>query len=278
MARLSHSRRRPRTIGSMPSETWVEPMMLQQIVVRLEPVRRDHRANSTRRLRPGAPGVDDHGRRGRGRPTWGGSRRAHSRRRGGHGTAVRHDRSSPGQPIGKSRYMSIVPGHKRPKIGWTVRVPTHRRQPRGEAPPADPCLRDAQRQTEPFKTHARNLRSDALVASARLRGGPSEPHDHARRLVLRSASASSTGNGWSRPACRLARPRPKRPADLLIVGGRASWDGPTISPMDRTSGPGRSPVPTRRRPRRADRLGRATTDGGARRAAARPRSSTPAAD
>ena len=54
-----------------------------------------------------------------------------------------------GRAIGSSRYMSIVPEHKRLEIGWTwvgVGVPAQRRQPRGEAAPADPRVRDARRQ------------------------------------------------------------------------------------------------------------------------------------
>ena len=54
-----------------------------------------------------------------------------------------------GRAIGSSRFMSIVPEHKRLEIGWTWvgdRVPADRREPRGEAPPADPRVRDARGQ------------------------------------------------------------------------------------------------------------------------------------
>ena len=54
-----------------------------------------------------------------------------------------------GRAVGSSRYMTIVPEHKRLEIGWTWigdRVPAHRREPRGQAAPADPCLRDARRE------------------------------------------------------------------------------------------------------------------------------------
>jgi hypothetical protein len=54
-----------------------------------------------------------------------------------------------GRAVGSSRYMTIVPEHKRLEIGWTWigdRVPAHRCQPRGQAAPAHACVRDARRE------------------------------------------------------------------------------------------------------------------------------------
>ena len=67
------------------------------------------------------------------------------------GTSGRSRRSTspPGRAIGSSRYMSIVPEHKRLEIGWTWLATAYQRtgrEPRGQAAPADPRLRDARRQ------------------------------------------------------------------------------------------------------------------------------------
>ena len=95
-----------------------------------------------------------------------------------------------GRAVGSSRFMTIVPEHKRLEIGWTWigdRVPAHRRQPRGQAAPADPRLRDARR--EPGRVQdacpQRAVAQRAGGDRRDVRGGLPQPHDHARRLPPR---------------------------------------------------------------------------------------------
>ena len=93
-----------------------------------------------------------------------------------------------GRAIGSSRYLSIVPEHRRLEIGWTwvgIGLPADRRQPRGEAAPADPRLRDARRQPgrvqDPLAQRAVAQRPGRHRRD--VRGRLPEPHDHARRLA-----------------------------------------------------------------------------------------------
>ena len=141
-----------------------------------------------------------------------------------------------GRAIGSSRYMSIVPEHQRLEIGWTwvaTSAPADRRQPRGQAAPADPRVRDAWRQPRRVQDA---LAERALAHGARghrrdVRGRLPQPLDHARRLdpglrVLqrhRPRMAGGQGAARRRPGAlsgRHSRSRPRFGRDILAARHR----------------------------------------------------------
>ena len=103
----------------MPSQTWVEPVVLNGSRVRLEPLRRDHLDDLrlvafdpalwqwTIMGAQDEPGLD----------RWVETALANAEA-GTERPFATIDRAS-GRAIGSSRFMSIVPEHKRLEIGWT---------------------------------------------------------------------------------------------------------------------------------------------------------------
>ena len=180
-----------------------------------------------------------------------------------------------GRAIGSSRFMSIVPEHKRLEIGWTwvgTRVPADRRQPRGEAPPADPRLRDARgepgRVQDPFAQRALAQRAGRHRRDVRRR--LPQPLDHARRVDPRLGLFQRDRRGMAGGQGRPRRgPGPmSEPADLLIIGGRVFVAYTAARPhVPYGSDIGPRPVGARQRHRRArrpDRLDRPRRRGPAR--------------
>ena len=150
----------------------------------------DHSRRPRRgRLRPRALALDDRSAAGRGRACVRWFETALANADAGHGAPVRdRRRARPAGPIGSSRFLSIVPEHRRLEIGWTWighGVPADRRQPRGQAAPADPCVRDARR--EPGRVQDRLAQRAVADRPGRdrgdVRGRLPQPHDHARRVA-----------------------------------------------------------------------------------------------
>ena len=89
-------------------------------------------------------------------------------RRGRHGAAVRdHRPSPPAGPIGSSRYLSIVPEHRRLEIGWTwVGTAFQRTGANREAKllQLTHAFETLGANRVEFKTHSRNERSRTALA------------------------------------------------------------------------------------------------------------------
>jgi RimJ/RimL family protein N-acetyltransferase len=104
---------------SMPAQTWVGPVVLEGSRVRLEPLRADHLADLARVAfdlpiwRWTIMGPQDEA----GLERWVESALANARA-GTERPFATIDRAS-GRPIGSSRFLSIVPEHRRLEIGWT---------------------------------------------------------------------------------------------------------------------------------------------------------------
>ncbi|MFL5642318.1 MAG: GNAT family N-acetyltransferase [Chloroflexota bacterium] len=151
----------------MPGQTWVEPVVLEGDRVRLEPLRADHLADLL------VVGLDP--------PVWrwtimGPQDEAGLRRwvdtalanaaEGIERPFATVDRAT-GRAIGSSRFMSIVPEHRRLEIGWTwvgtswQRTGANREAKLLQLTHAFETLR-AQRVE--FKTHSRNERSRNALA------------------------------------------------------------------------------------------------------------------
>ncbi|MFL5643836.1 MAG: GNAT family N-acetyltransferase [Chloroflexota bacterium] len=151
----------------MPGQTWVEPVVLEGDRVRLEPLRADHLADLL------VVGLDP--------PVWrwtimGPQDEAGLRRwvdtalanaaEGIERPFATVDRAT-GRAIGSSRFMSIVPEHRRLEIGWTwvgtswQRTGANREAKLLQLTHAFESL-DAQRVE--FKTHSRNERSRNALA------------------------------------------------------------------------------------------------------------------
>ncbi|MFL5688910.1 MAG: GNAT family N-acetyltransferase [Chloroflexota bacterium] len=151
----------------MPGQTWVEPVVLEGDRVRLEPLRADHLADLL------VVGLDP--------PVWrwtimgphdeAGLRRWVDTALANAAEGIERpfatvDRAT-GRAIGSSRFMSIVPEHRRLEIGWTwvgtswQRTGANREAKLLQLTHAFETLR-AQRVE--FKTHSRNERSRNALA------------------------------------------------------------------------------------------------------------------
>jgi RimJ/RimL family protein N-acetyltransferase len=133
----------------MPTQTWVEPVVLEGSRVRLEPLRRDHLADlalvafDPALWRWTIMGPQDQA----GLELWVETALVNAET-GTERPFATIDRAS-GRAIGSSRFMTIVPEHKRLEIGWTWV---------GSA-----FQRTGANRVE-FKTHARNERSRNALA------------------------------------------------------------------------------------------------------------------
>ena len=151
----------------MAAQTWVEPVVLEGRLVRLEPLRADHLADLSRvafdpplwRWTIMGP-QDEPGLR-----RWVDTALANAAA-GIERPFATIDRAS-GRAIGSSRYLSIVPEHRRLEIGWTwvgtayQRTGANREAKLLQLGHAFETL-DAQRVE--FKTHSRNERSRTALA------------------------------------------------------------------------------------------------------------------
>jgi RimJ/RimL family protein N-acetyltransferase len=151
----------------MPGQSWVEPVVLEGVRVRLEPLRADHLADLL------AVGLD--------LPVWrwtimgpqdeAGLRRWVETALANAAEGVERPFATidlaTGRAIGSSRFMSIVPEHRRLEIGWTwvgtawQRTGANREAKLLQLTHAFETL-DAQRVE--FKTHSRNERSRNALA------------------------------------------------------------------------------------------------------------------
>ena len=151
----------------MPSQTWVEPVVLEGSRVRLEPLRRDHLADlSLVAFDPALwqwtiMGPQD----AAGLERWIETALANAEA-GTERPFATIDQTS-GRAVGSTRYMSIVPEHKRLEIGWTWIGTAWQRSGRNreakllQLTHAFESL-DANRVE--FKTHSRNERSRNALA------------------------------------------------------------------------------------------------------------------
>lgn len=151
----------------MPSQTWVEPVILEGTRVRLEPLRRDHLADlklvafDTPLWQWTIMGPQDEA----GLERWLETALANAEA-GAERPFATIDLAS-GRAVGSSRYMSIAPEHRRLEIGWTwigsafQRTGANREAKLLQLTHAFETL--GANRVE-FKTHARNERSrNALV-------------------------------------------------------------------------------------------------------------------
>ena len=150
----------------MPLQSWVEPVILEGVRVRLEPLRADHLADLA------AVAFDDPvwewtimGRQDEtGLIRWLETALANSSA-GTERPFATIDRAT-GRAIGSSRYMSIVPEHRRLEIGWTwvgtafQRTGANREAKLLQLTHAFETLRANRVE---FKTHSRNERSRAAL-------------------------------------------------------------------------------------------------------------------
>jgi RimJ/RimL family protein N-acetyltransferase len=151
----------------MPSQTWVEPVVLEGTRVRLEPLRRKHLADL--RLVAFDPalwrwtimGEQD----GPGLERWFETALA-NQEAGTERPFATIDLAS-GRAIGSSRYLSIVPEHRRLEIGWTwVGIAYQRTGANREAKllQLTHAFETLGANRVEFKTHARNERSRNALA------------------------------------------------------------------------------------------------------------------
>ena len=151
----------------MPSQTWVEPVILEGTRVRLEPLRRDHLAD-LKLVAFDAPlwqwtimGPQDEG----GLDRWVDAALVNAEA-GSERPFATIDLAS-GRAVGSSRYMSIVPEHRRLEIGWTwIGSAFQRSGANREAKllQLTHAFETLGANRVEFKTHARNERSrNALV-------------------------------------------------------------------------------------------------------------------
>ena len=213
----------------MPAQTWVEPVVLEGSRVRLEPLGgAPPRRPVRRRLRRAASGAGRSWASRTSRACAAGSTPRWPTRRPARSGRSRPSTCATGRAVGSSRYMSIVPEHKRLEIGWTWigdGVPAERREPRGEAAPADPCVRDARGEPGRVQDPRPNERSrTALAGIGATFEGVFRHHMIMPDGSLRdSAWFSVIAPEWPTVKAHLAG-RPglsERPAaDLLIVDGR----------------------------------------------------------
>ncbi len=218
------------------------------------------------RLRPAAVAVDDHGRPGRGGPPALG-RDGPGQPGGGHGTAVRDDRSRDGpgdrqQPLHVDR-AGAPAARDRLDVGRHG-LPADRRQPRGQAPPADARLRGARCQPGRVQDAlAQRAIADRPGRDRRdVRRCLPPAHDHARRVAARlrllqhHLAGVAGGEGSARRRASRRDERPRRPAHPRRTGVRRVPAAGALAVRLRprtTAGVG----PERgRHPRRADRLDR----------------------
>ena len=228
---------------AMPAQTWVEPVVLEGSRVRMEPLSMAH--------------FDDLAAVAFDLPIWqwtimgpqdeAGLRRwmdtALANAEAGTERPFATIDLASGRAVGSSRYMSIVPEHKRLEIGWTWLATAAQRtgrQPRGQAAPADPRLRDAGRQPGrvqdpcPERALAHGDRGDRRD----VRGHLPQPLDHARRLDPRLRLLQRHRPGMARREGRGSSPAWS--ADRRHEPGR----GPHRARYPRRT-PSSSPLPRR---------------------------------
>ncbi len=126
-----------------------------------------------------------------------------------------------GRAVGSSRYMSIVPEHKRLEIGWTWLATSAQRtgiNREAKLLQLTHAFETLGANRVEFKTHVRNERSRTAIAGigATFEGHLPEPLDHARRL-------DQGLRVLQRHRPRMARrqgPARRRPGALI---GQGSW-------------------------------------------------------
>jgi N-acetyltransferase len=151
----------------MPSQSWVEPVLLQGKRVRLEPLEERHLEDLARVAfdldiwRWTIMGPQDEAGLRRWLETALANAAAGSER-----PFATIDRAS-GHAVGSTRYMSIVPEHKRLEIGWTwIGTPFQRSGANREAKllQLTHAFESLGANRVEFKTHARNERSRTALA------------------------------------------------------------------------------------------------------------------
>ena len=151
----------------MPAQTWVEPVVLEGSRIRLEPLRRDH-LEDLRLVAFELPiwqwtimGPQDDP----GLERWVETALA-NQEAGTERPFATIDRAS-GRAIGSSRFLSIVPEHRRLEIGWTwVGTAFQRTGANREAKllQLTHAFETLEANRVEFKTHARNERSRTAIA------------------------------------------------------------------------------------------------------------------
>lgn len=150
----------------MPAQTWVEPVVLEGSRIRLEPLRADHLADLALVAfdlpiwRWTIMGPQDEAGLGRWVET-----ALENARSGTERPFATIDRAS-GRAIGSSRFLSIVPEHRRLEIGWTwVATAFQRTGVNREAKllQMTHAFETLGANRVEFKTHARNDRSRAAL-------------------------------------------------------------------------------------------------------------------
>ena len=190
----------------MPSQTWVEPVVLEGSRVRLEPLRRDHLADLALVAFDPAlwqwtiMGAQDEA----GLERWVETAVANAKA-GTERPFATIDRAS-GWAIGSSRFMTIVPEHKRLEIGWTwfgsafQRTGANREAKLLQLTHAFETLGPTGSSSRP--TRATSVRATRWRHRRDVRGGLPEPHDHARRFAPRFRLLQRDRREW--PAVKSA--------------------------------------------------------------------------
>ena len=174
----------------MPVQTWVQPVVLEGSLVRMEPLRADH-LDDLRAVALDEPiwrwtimGAQDPA----GLERWVETALANAEA-GIEVPFATVDRAT-GRAIGSSRYLSIVPEHRRLEIGWTWLGTAYQRSGRNREAKLlqlTHAFETLGANRVEFKTHARNERSrTALLGIGTTFEGVFRQHiDHARRIASR---------------------------------------------------------------------------------------------
>ena len=180
--------RRRRYHRAMPAQTWVEPVVLEGTRVRMEPLSMAHFDDLAAVAFDAA---DLAAGRSWGRRTRPGLRRwmetALANAEAGTERPFATIDLASGRAVGSSRYMSIVPEHKRLEIGWTWLATSAQRtgiNREAKLLQLTHAFETLGANRVEFKTHVRNERSRTAIAGigATFEGVFREPLDHARRL------------------------------------------------------------------------------------------------
>ena len=200
------TRARPRVRFQAAGPDWVQPVTLEGSIVRLEPLRSSISTASPRWRSIPRSGAGP----SPARPTSTGCARGWTRRSpdAAAGTELPFATIDveTGRPIGSTRFMSIVPEHRRLEIGWTWVAPAWQR--RGANQEAKYLqLRHAFEDLggEPGRVQDRLAQREGQPGAPRdrrdVRGHVPEPHDHARRpapaleLLQRDVGRVAGGQG-----------------------------------------------------------------------------------
>ena len=184
-------------------------------------------------------------------------------------------RRSISRPGGRSaaaascRSSRNIAGSRSAGPGSATRVPAHRRQPRGQAAPADPRVRDARRQPR----RVQDPRPERAVAH-----GPARASARRSRASCATTRSCPTGRSATRPTSASSPPsgRRSRPGSRRAArrGGAVTdpdSDLPRPADPDRRLPHRRRAVPHRDRRRAGPRRARRSWSGGAGRASTRRR-------